>query len=286
MSLILYRCDPVFVQYQFPSLPTKCTEGLAHASTLNFRSTDVLFLGNIEQTRFIEFLRGPPLTFELHDRDCRLVPKSSHVVFGEDSTDDIIGTHMFGVNLNNNRLGDIVAREDSSDTKKKNVDPYGIASFDLTGFLRGERKLEVTAPVLRSPRVSASEQLPSRFRPDQVQKPGDYLESGCEMSVTFELWRPLIVLSKKSSRRAAWKSKGLMRTLSKIPSNILSSCPFNRLVYIISSSQGTSLLKTILERVNGINAAALGLGYLPADVLPAALSTYKLTKLVDIVILL
>jgi len=55
------------------------------------------------------------------------------------------------------------------------------------------------------------------------------------------------------------------------------TCPFNRLVYVISS-EGTPLVKRILKLVNEINTEALGLQDLPKDVLPAALSTYKLTK--------
>ena len=40
----------------------------------------------------------------------------------------------------------------------------------------------------------------------------------------------------------------------------------------------TPLVKRILKLVNEVNTEALGLQDLPKDVLPAALSTYKLTK--------
>ena len=67
-------------------------------------------------------------------------------------------------------------------------------------------------------------------------------------------------------------SKALKRREMTIP-----KCPFGRLVYMVSS-EGESMVQKVLSLVNEINASALGLQDLPSDVLPAALSTYKLTK--------
>ena len=58
---------------------------------------------------------------------------------------------------------------------------------------------------------------------------------------------------------------------------VVSSCPFNRLVYVISA-EGKSLVQQLLRRVNEINARALGFEKLPDKIRFAALSTYKLTR--------
>ena len=58
---------------------------------------------------------------------------------------------------------------------------------------------------------------------------------------------------------------------------IKNTCPFNRLVYIIST-EGRPLVQRLLTRVNEINARALGLEDLPDKIQFAALSTYKLTR--------
>lgn len=55
------------------------------------------------------------------------------------------------------------------------------------------------------------------------------------------------------------------------------TCPFNRVIYTVSSA-GNSIVHQLITNVNEVNAKALGLENLSGDVLPAALSTYKLTK--------
>ncbi|CAI8036981.1 Uncharacterized protein FLJ43738 [Geodia barretti] len=68
-------------------------------------------------------------------------------------------------------------------------------------------------------------------------------------------------------------------SLTPSPSTAQSSCPFARLVYLTSVDEaGLSLVARILDLVNDLNIAALGLDVLPRDMLPTALSTYKLTK--------
>ena len=222
------------------------------------------------------------MTFELHDRDCRKVLKSHHIIFGEDSLDDIIGTYTFGTNLNDG-TGDC-SREDLCDRGKINASPYGVASFDLSRLLKGEHLLELTAPVFKSFRMSPSDHPLSKFQHYQIQ-PGDYIESECEMSVTFELMQALPLRGIHSGKSPQSGSGRLIRRMSKLPPLGMGPCLFNRLVYIIAPSQeGMLLIDRIVKGVNEINVKALALDYLPAEVLPAALSTYKLTMLVYLLI--
>ena len=143
--------------------------------------------------------------------------------------------------------------------------------------------------------------------------PGDYIGSHCELSVTVELSFPLqlsvsnvtapIIASPIPSpqttpirhapkdtptrNRSASVStpKKSPKAVSKIKKKreegegglIKTTCPFNRLVYVISA-EGQPLVQRLLMRVNEINAKALGLEDLPDKIQFAALSTYKLTR--------
>ena len=198
---------------------------------------------------------------------------SSHTMFGEDSCDEFIGTQMFGAKLDDGIS--TWCREDTRDRKNIYPCPYGIASFDLSRLLTGEQLLEMTVPVHRSPRTPSTNHPLSKFGSDQIQ-PGNYIESGCEMTVTFELYQPLTQYSINSGKSPQW---GTGHFISKFSPQTQVTCLFNRLIYIISySPKGRALIDRILSRVNEINALTLGLEYFPSDVLPAALSTYKLTK--------
>jgi len=284
---LLYRCEPAYVQYQLPSQSLLRTQGLPQAPVLPFRSCNVVLLGNLDDSQFLEFLRGPPLTFELHDRDPRTIQTFSRTIFGQDSMDDIIGTHMFGASLTTDKSQHLI-----SEDKSANPAHYGIAKFDLSGFLKGGCKLEMSVPVHQRPRV-----VPHRQPSDQHLVPaGKYVDTGCEIVVTFEIWRPLDVLFPESfcgktdiSSRPSVSSKFSQISPIKSPAKLTAKSPskmavketvqsFNRLVYVISTEDGTEMLDTVLKKVNTINATTLGLDHLPSKVLSSALSTYKLTR--------
>ena len=110
-----------------------------------------------------------------------------------------------------------------------------------------------------------------RYFPTELLPPlpaGDYLDNHSYLSVTIDLSHPLPPPSLPP-----------LPSLTPSPSTTRSSCPFARLVYLTSVDEaGLSLVARILDLVNDLNTAALGLGDLPRDMLPTALSTYKLTK--------
>ena len=212
-------------------------------------------------------------------------------MFGQDAMDDIIGTHMFGASLTDDKR--LKLSVDSGEDKAANPVHFGMAKFDLSGFLKGGCRLEMSVPVHQSPRG-----VPHKQPSDQHLVPaGNYVDMGCEMIVTFEIWRPLDVLipgsvsgktdlysrpsvSSKQSRVSPKKtpSKMTVRSRSKMAVKETAPCPFNRLVYLISTENGTELLDTVLKKINEINATSLRLDHLPEKVLSSALSTYKLTR--------
>ena len=248
------RCEPVYVQYQFPTQPEFRTPGLPHAPTLSYStSPNVLLLGTINQSVLLEHLRGPPLVFELHDRDASPeLESASQALFGLESQDNLIGTHAFA----------------SSDVsrKAKKPSPYGTASLDLGVLLGGQLLLEVTLPVTRGPRCfPPSDRLRTRMTmtssaqshllsPAGVSDhhhqapppPGDYLEFGTEITLRLELGcalafpsvsptLPAPTTDKMPQHVPHWK-RTVRKSIAVSDSGPLLSSPFNRIVYVIAPS--------------------------------------------------
>lgn len=130
-------------------------------------------------------------------------------------------------------------------------------------------------PVVSSPSKISSSQTPeheNKATPEhKLSSKGTPEHSLPKRSGKFNLSKQ----SRKSTHELPRRdSKIIPEQTTKAPPD---TCPFNRAIYIISS-KGKSLAYSLIASVNEINARALSLDDLPADVLPTALSTYKLTK--------
>lgn len=92
--LSLTEYNPAYVSYQFYDKSKVFTHGLTFSPHISWNMSSVLLLGTIESDLLLEYLRGPPLIFEVHDRDEKndIGNLKEGVVFGHLSTDPIIGT--------------------------------------------------------------------------------------------------------------------------------------------------------------------------------------------------
>lgn len=82
-------------KYQFHTHPPHCTAGIPQASEAAWNDSHVILLGTIDHQLLVEYLRGPPLVVEIHDRSIRQVDGSKPALFGEETRDDVLGTHAF-----------------------------------------------------------------------------------------------------------------------------------------------------------------------------------------------
>ena len=55
----------------------------------------MFLLGIIDKMILSEYLRGPPLQFELHDRDRKLIHNTQATMFGKEKEDSVLGTTSF-----------------------------------------------------------------------------------------------------------------------------------------------------------------------------------------------
>lgn len=94
--LYCHRCDPAYVSYNFIGHDeTFRTSGEPQASSLVWEQSRVFLLGVIDKMMLSEYLRGPPLQFELHDRDRTLKYNTQAMMFGKEKEDNILGTTSF-----------------------------------------------------------------------------------------------------------------------------------------------------------------------------------------------
>ena len=84
------------MKYQFHHLPEHHTPGHTHSRDITWDDSHVILLGTINREFLAEYLRGPPLTMEVHDRDRCLEKAQEEAVFGTERRDELLGTHAFG----------------------------------------------------------------------------------------------------------------------------------------------------------------------------------------------
>lgn len=264
------KCIPPYIKYKFLDSNEFVSAKKKHQKDLVYNEYDVVLLGTMSKELLQEYLLGPPLKIEIHDRDPKQDLKERSGIFGTHKDDEHISSITFSSNSVHNGGYD---------------EPFsvhcGIAEFDLSELLRGERLLTLVSPIRNLTRSSDNKS------PDKVAKikgfsipPGDYLGRGSELKIKVELSRSLI---KKMTLDSTHQ---LVSPLNMNPR--LSECPFSRMVYVFDY-KNKKFLKEIIGEITQINATSLNLLSYPPEVIAAALSTYKLTdeqkddKLLDII---
>ena len=310
----------MYTRYQFSSsCPTHQSKYFPHSPTINFNDFHVILLGTFDPSLLAELLRGPPLIVELHDRDRRVVRNTNPALFGRESKDIMLGTHAFARSCQSG--GSQEAKKPWDPYGVARIDLSGLllgqkvmqTKCPVVCGPRSHAHDHTSSPLVGTGDFGLMSCSQSTCLP-----PGDYIGSHCELSVTIELTFPLqlsasnvsapIIASpipspqttpirhaqKDTSTRNRSMSVSTSKKSPKAASKmrrkreegegglIKTTCPFNRLVYVISA-EGQPLVQRLLMRVNDINARALGLEDLPDKIRFAALSTYKLTRYVSIV---
>lgn len=158
--------EPIYVQYQLMGTNYRTSGREKVGATVTWNETKVTLLGTREQAHIIEYLRGPPVTVELHDRDRKTTATPSRSVFGKEKDDRVIGAQTY-----------------CRDKAGVPAYPYGIARLDLSELLLGQRLIEVWLPVLNCPKT---------FQEDVPH--GDYLGSNTDLKIRVELAHPITLL--------------------------------------------------------------------------------------------
>lgn len=181
-------CLPVYCQYKFNNTEVHKTKGFEHSSNIYFKDVNVIFTGLISRGELIEYLCGPPLEIEVHDRDRKSEkrPKSA-AVFGRLPQDELLSSVAL---INSKDL------THSPFDASKPQHPHGVARLSFADLLDGHRSLRYSLPICHSapPQILGkdraqweSKMLEVPGAKDEAQAncmpTGHYLESNSQLNV-------------------------------------------------------------------------------------------------------
>lgn len=233
----------MFCQYKLLDLETHRTSDQKHGATVRFDDVNVVLVGLMSSVDLLELLTGPPLEIEVHDRDRKSAPKSP-AAFDEPS--DAAASRTCST-------GNLFKQETNR------LNPYGVASVNLSELLLGKRRLQLDLRIKCSP----PPQMLSRRRrtaacgssTDPMQQ-GHYFDS--KLKVRIEISRPLNV-------------KSDIRELQ------LYDCPFGRIIYLFAYNN-VSVMTKLRQEILRINAAAFNLSSHSQEMIEEVLPRYKMNS--------
>ncbi|XP_068414014.1 uncharacterized protein CFAP92 [Eschrichtius robustus] len=254
-------CTPVYCRYQFHRTPVHRTEGQPHGTHVYFQDVNVIFLGAMHPSDLREYLEGPPMVVEVHDRDRKSEGYSRKpALFGEDPLDSYLNLQTL--------ISPKETENNPFETQDKMWNPYGVAQVSFADLLLGHKYLNLAVPVHscepkatrlghdgRSRKVVGF-RVPGDGLRHGPMPPGDYLEASCLLKLRVGVAVPL---------RAGTEALDASPTAS----------PFGRVIFVFASRK-LSLLHGLLQDVTVINAGALGLDSCPAEDIPQILSALKM----------
>ncbi|XP_031518933.1 uncharacterized protein KIAA1257 homolog isoform X8 [Papio anubis] len=254
-------CMPVYCKYQFHKTPVHKTKGEPHGTHVYFQDINVIFLGALHPSDLREYLEGPPMVVEVHDRDRKSEEFSQKpVLFGEDPLDSYLNFRAL-----------ISPRETESnpfESQNKMWYPYGIAKVSFADLLLGHKYLNLAVP------IHSCEVQPTHYSQDSRRRKvvglgvprdghqhgpmpmGNYLEADSQLKLRVDIAVPL-----RARARAADPDLG--------------GSQFGRIIFVFDFKK-VSLLHSLLQDITMINAKALGLDSYPVRTLQQILSAFKM----------
>ncbi|XP_044307447.1 uncharacterized protein KIAA1257 homolog [Varanus komodoensis] len=252
-------CVPVYCKYKFWNMPPHRTRGRDHGTDVFFNDTNVILIGTVKPGELSEYLRGPPLEIEVHDRDKKMEAiKTMPSLFGEEPGDNkisdvnvVTSTYMLQHPINMEEMWH----------------PYGVAKVSLADLLLGEKALNFSAPIhncsVQDTTVCQGETISQKARgaggSQVVQLPmGHYVNSESYLKVRVEITVPL-------------------RPADELDDSEMEHCPYGYIIYIFDY-KNTSLWSHLLREITEINAEALKLDSYPLHIIQKSLNTLKLNQ--------
>ncbi|XP_068940600.1 uncharacterized protein CFAP92 [Petaurus breviceps papuanus] len=255
-------CVPVYCKYRFHNTPVHQTQGQPHGTHVYFEDINVILLGALDPQNLREYLEGPPMEVEIHDRDRKeevylAVPS----LFGDDLADANL-TNMSHVTYND-------ISQNSVEAINKKWDPYGIARVSFADLLLGQKLMDLFVPIHRC-KPNSSSYVPKESQGrrksfgghdpmDTLQSTpmpvGNYFEYSSLLRLRIELSVPL--------KLKMWGGVG--KAVRKW---------FGRIIYVFDASK-IDFLRALLKGITEINAKAFHLESYSVQDIQEVLSAFK-----------
>uniref|UniRef100_A0A2K6V056 Uncharacterized protein n=1 Tax=Saimiri boliviensis boliviensis TaxID=39432 RepID=A0A2K6V056_SAIBB len=252
---------PVYCKYQFHKTPVHKTKGEPHGTHVHFQDINVIFLGALHPSDLREYLEGPPMVVEVHDRDRKSEEYSRKpVLFGEDPLDSYLNFQTL-----------ISPRETENnpfESQNKMWYPYGIARVSFADLLLGHKYLNLAVPIhsceVQPTHCSQNSGrrkivglgVPRDGRQHSPMPMGNYLEANSQLKLRVDIAVPL-----RAGARAVDPDLG--------------DSQFGRIIFVFDFKK-VSLLHSLLQDVTMINAKALSLDSYPIGTLQQILSAFRM----------
>ncbi|XP_037658818.1 uncharacterized protein KIAA1257 homolog isoform X2 [Choloepus didactylus] len=254
-------CMPVYCRYQFLDTPVHETEGQAHGSHIYFQDINVILLGAMHPSDLREYLEGPPMVVEVHDRDRKSEEYSRKpTLFGEDPLDSCINLQAL--------ISPRQTENNPFETQTKTWDPYGVARVSFAELLLGHTYLNLFVPIhnckpnptghahdTRSRKVVGF-RVPTDSLQHGPMPVGNYLQANSVLKLRVDIAVPL-------------------RAGAEAPGRDLGGSQFGRIIFMFDAKKAF-LLHSLLQDVTTINAKALKLDCYPLRNIQQILSAFKM----------
>ncbi|KAM6468061.1 uncharacterized protein CFAP92 isoform 1-T2 [Liasis olivaceus] len=253
-------CIPIYCKYTFYNMCPHQTQGRDHGTDVFFKDTNVILVGTTEPGKLSEYLRGPPLEIEVHDRDKKM-------------EDSMMKPSLFGEEPGDSKISDlstVTSRYMAQNpiTATEGVwNPYGVAKINLSDLLLGEKTLNFCAQIhncsIQDTSLSQGKNTsPKTKKTDDfqdVQFPmRHYVNAESYLKVRVEISVPLGPAEEEGDAVAA-------------------HCPYGCIIYLFDYNN-TSLLHFLMQEITEINAEAFLFDSYSTDVTQKSLNTLKLNQ--------
>lgn len=209
-----------------------------------------------------EYLEGPPMVVEVHDRDRKLEEYSRKpALFGEDPVDAYLNAQAF--------LSPKDTETNPFESQNKMWDPYGVARVSFADLLLGYKYLNLIVPIHNCEPKSANQSQDSRSRrivsfraPTDVLQyysmPGaNYVEANSLLKLRVDVAVPL----------STWYA------VPELDLDLMGT-QFGRIIFVFSTKKPL-LLQSLLQDITEINAKALDLEGYPIQNIQQVLSAFR-----------
>ncbi|XP_013374365.1 PREDICTED: uncharacterized protein KIAA1257 homolog isoform X3 [Chinchilla lanigera] len=247
-------CTPVYCRYQFHTTPVHQTSGEPHGTHVYFHDINVIFLGAMPPGELREYLEGPSMVVEVHDRDRKFEESSQKpILFGEDPLDSHLNLQAF--------ISPADTENNPFESHQKLWDPYGVARVSFADLLLGHKYLNLVVPIHNcEPKCTGHAQGSRSMRPDVLQHSpmpmGNYLEAGSLLKLRADIAVP-------------------MSPAAGAPQPDLAESQFGRIIFVFDFKK-LCLLHGLLQDITTINAKALELESYPIRNVQQILSAFKM----------